>query len=238
MEESQHIIQVGYNEQEEENSETDILGTLHELIARLAACNDFVKEEEHMSAIQCRNRKNVHERQNNAQESGHHPESVPIPHRREQAAQGSETTQTLGTFLGEDILHIAYIARQYIPTILDTRRETLEEAVADMGNLVILENRMIIEAKLHTVLGRLQHDIVLQCIARRLEIGYLSCQCLHAVLMRRGRGENIIDASQFQLEFIERIHLLAIQSENLITLAKPSLLAGESFITLSICNGR
>ncbi len=66
VEESQHIIQVGYNEQEEENSETDILGTLHELIARLAACNDFIKEEEHMSAIQCRNRKNVHERQNNA----------------------------------------------------------------------------------------------------------------------------------------------------------------------------
>ena len=67
VEESQHIIQVGYNEQEEENCETDILGTLHELIARLAACNDLVKEEEHMSTIQGWNRKNVHERQNNAQ---------------------------------------------------------------------------------------------------------------------------------------------------------------------------
>ena len=88
VEESQHIIQVGYYEQEEENSETDILGTLHELIARLATCNDLVKEEEHMSTIQCRNRKNVHECQNNAQESGHHPEGVPIPHRREETAQG------------------------------------------------------------------------------------------------------------------------------------------------------
>ena len=69
VEESQHIIQVGYNEQEEENSETDILGTLHELIARLATCNDLVKEEEYMSTIQGRNRQNVHKRQNNVQES-------------------------------------------------------------------------------------------------------------------------------------------------------------------------
>ena len=69
-EESQNIVQVGYHQQQDENTETYILGTFHELIARLAASNHLVKEEEHMTTIQCRNRQDVHKRQNNAQECG------------------------------------------------------------------------------------------------------------------------------------------------------------------------
>lgn len=68
-EESQYIVQIGNDKQKNQDAEANILSTLHELIARLAACNDFIKEEEHMSTIQCRNRKNVHERQDNAQEA-------------------------------------------------------------------------------------------------------------------------------------------------------------------------
>ena len=55
-EESQNIVQVGYHQQQDENTKTYILGTFHELIAWLAACNHLVKEEEHMTTIQCRNR--------------------------------------------------------------------------------------------------------------------------------------------------------------------------------------
>jgi hypothetical protein len=78
---------------------------------------------------------------------------MPIPHRREETAQGSETAQTLGALLGEYIFHIAYIARQHIPAILHTSWETLEEAITDMGYLVIEHHRMIVEAELHTLIA-------------------------------------------------------------------------------------
>ena len=174
-EESQNIVQVGYHQQQDENTETYILGTFHELIAWLATSNHLVKEEEHMTTIQCRNRQDVHKRQNNAQECGHHPESMPIPHRREQAAQSSETAQTLGSFLGEHILHITYVASQDVPAILDTGRETLEETITDMGYLVIEHYRMIVEAKLHILLICQQQDIVFQGIARSLHILNAGC---------------------------------------------------------------
>ena len=92
-----------------------------------------------MTTIQCWNRQDVHKRQNDAQECGHHPESVPIPHRREQAAQGSETTQTLGSFLGEHILHIAYVASQDIPAILETGSVSLSILALVTVTLEIVE---------------------------------------------------------------------------------------------------
>ena len=66
-EESQNIVQIGYNQQQDENTETYILGTLHELITWLTTSNYLVKEEEHVTTIQCRNRQDVHKRQNDAQ---------------------------------------------------------------------------------------------------------------------------------------------------------------------------
>lgn len=152
-EESQYIVQIRHNKQQQEDCESHVLCTLHELIARLTTCNYLVEEEEYMTAIQCRNRQDIHECQDNAQECCHHPEGVPIPHRREETAQGSETAQTLGTLLGEYIFHIAYIARKHIPAILHTSRETLEEAITDMGYLVIEHHRMIVEAELHTLIA-------------------------------------------------------------------------------------
>ncbi len=64
-------------------------------------------------------------------------------------------TQTLGTFLREDILHIAHITGQDIPAVFDAGRETLEETIVDMSNLIIEHDRMIVETKLHTLFGRL-----------------------------------------------------------------------------------
>ena len=83
---------------------------------------------------------------------------MPIPYRWEETAQRTETTQTLGTFLREDILHIAHITGQDIPAIFDAGRETLEETIVDMSNLIIEHDRMIVETKLHTLFGRLQEN--------------------------------------------------------------------------------
>ena len=79
-EESQNIVQVGYHQQQDENTETYILGTLHKLITRLSACDNLIKQEEDMTSIQCRNRQDVHECQDDTQECCHHPEGMPIPH--------------------------------------------------------------------------------------------------------------------------------------------------------------
>lgn len=183
-EESQYIVQVGNDKQKNQNAETNILSTLHELIARFATCDNLIEKEEHMSTIKSRDRKNVHEGKNNAQERCHKPECMPIPYRWEETAQRTETTQTLGTFLREDILHIAHITGQDIPAVFDAGRETLEEAIVDMSNLIIEQDRMIVETKLHTLFGRLQENTRLDGIARSLEISNLSCKCSGTILRR------------------------------------------------------
>ena len=88
---SQDIIQIRHYQQQNQDTETDKLGTLHELIAWLATGNDLIQQEEDMTAIQCRNRQDVHKRQDDAQEGCHHPERMPVPHRWEQTAQCAET---------------------------------------------------------------------------------------------------------------------------------------------------
>lgn len=95
-EESQYIVQIGNDKQKNQYAETNILSTLHELIARFATCDNLIEKEEHMSTIKSRDRKNVHEGKNNAQERCHKPECMPIPYRWEETAQRTEATQTLG----------------------------------------------------------------------------------------------------------------------------------------------
>ena len=70
-EESQYIVQVGNDKQKNQYAETNILSTLHELIARFATCDNLIEKEEHMSTIKSRDRKNVHEGKNDTQERCH-----------------------------------------------------------------------------------------------------------------------------------------------------------------------
>ena len=65
-----------------------------------------------MSAIQCRNRQNIHEGEDNRKECCHVPELMPIPCSREDASDSSEATQLLGAFFREEIFHLSYIAFQ------------------------------------------------------------------------------------------------------------------------------
>ena len=51
---SQDIIQIRHYQQQNQDTETDKLGTLHELIAWLATGNNLIQQEEDMTAIQCR----------------------------------------------------------------------------------------------------------------------------------------------------------------------------------------
>ena len=49
--EEQYIVQVGNDKQKNQYAETNILSTLHELIARFATCDNLIEKEEHMSTI-------------------------------------------------------------------------------------------------------------------------------------------------------------------------------------------
>lgn len=145
---------------------------------------------------------------------------MPIPHRREQTAQGTKTAQALGSLLGEHILHVAHITSQYVPSILDTGRETLEEAEADVGHLVIHHHGMIEETKLHALLARLEQGGGLHRIARSLLVFNIRSQSLQTILVGSSRGQHVVYTAQLQLEVVEGIHLLAIDGQNLVALGQ------------------
>ena len=99
-----------------------------------------------MSAIECGDGQDVHEGKDDAQEGCHQPESMPVPHGWEEASQCAKTTQALGSLLGEDVFHVAHIARQHIPAILDAGREALEESVTDVSHLIVAYNIVVDES--------------------------------------------------------------------------------------------
>ena len=135
--ESQHVIKISPYQQCEKQYHSYNLSILKELVARLAASDDFVKQEQYVSAIQSRNRKYVHERKNNRKECGHLPETLPVPHFREYASDSTEATYALGSFFSKYILHIVYVAFQSIDTQFYTGRERSEKAVILNSHLII-----------------------------------------------------------------------------------------------------
>ena len=70
-EESQDIVEVSIDHQGEEDDHADDLYTLHELVARLAACNHFEQEEHQVTSIQSWDGEDVHEGKHDGDEGGH-----------------------------------------------------------------------------------------------------------------------------------------------------------------------
>ena len=50
----QHVVQVGDDHQQDEDGEADVFGAYHEFLAGRSAGDDFVEQEYHVSAVQCR----------------------------------------------------------------------------------------------------------------------------------------------------------------------------------------
>ncbi len=65
-----------------------------------------------MSAVQCGDGQNIHKGKDDGEECRHVPELVRVPRGGENTADGSETSELLGSFLGEEIFHLAYVAFQ------------------------------------------------------------------------------------------------------------------------------
>ena len=60
-EEPQYVIEVCPDQQAEQKHHTGHLSVLHKLVTRFTTGYHLVEEEEHVSAVQCGDRKNVHE---------------------------------------------------------------------------------------------------------------------------------------------------------------------------------
>ena len=92
-EESQYIIEVSPNQKAEQQNHPRHLCVFHKFITRFATGNDFIEQEQDVSAVQRRNRQNIHKSKDDRQECRHIPELMPIPGCREDASDGSETAQ-------------------------------------------------------------------------------------------------------------------------------------------------
>ena len=75
----QHIVEVGEYHEEEEDGHPDILRTEEELVARFAACDNLVKQEQDMSAVKGWDREDIHEGEDEGEEGCHLPEQHPVP---------------------------------------------------------------------------------------------------------------------------------------------------------------
>ena len=89
-----------------------------------------------MTTVQGGDGQDVHEGEDDREESRHLPEHVPVPHRREQASDGSEAAQRLGTLGGEDVLQVVDIGGKDVESVLDTCGDALEEAVLAGDGLI------------------------------------------------------------------------------------------------------
>ena len=128
-EEPQNIIEIRPYKKTEEQDHTGHLGILHKLVARFAAGFHLVEEEEHVSAVQCGDRKNVHEGKDDGKEGGHVPELVPVPRSRENASDSAEAAQLFGSFFREEIFHVADVSFQCLHTQRYACGERFKECV-------------------------------------------------------------------------------------------------------------
>ena len=82
-----------------------------------------------MSAIQCRDRKDVHESKDNGEEGSHVPELMPVPRCGEDASDSTETAQLLRSFFREEVFHVADVSFQCLHTQRNTCGEGFKKCV-------------------------------------------------------------------------------------------------------------
>ncbi len=137
---AEDVVEIGHHHEQDEKRETGVFGANHKRFAGFAAGDDFVKEEEHMPAVECRDGEDVHEGEDDAEEGRHEPEDVPVPNRWEEAADGSEATELLGSVCRKEVAHVAHIALEHVHAVGCARRKTLEESVCYMRLSVAGQN--------------------------------------------------------------------------------------------------
>ena len=89
-----------------------------------------------MTTVQSGDGQDVHEGEDDAEECRHLPEHVPVPHGWEQASDGSEAAQRLGSFGGEDVFQVVNIRGEHVESVLDAGGDALQESILAGDGLV------------------------------------------------------------------------------------------------------
>ena len=139
-EEANDVVEICVYHQTEEDNHAGVLCILHELVAGLATGNHFEEQEHKVTSIEGWDREDVHEGENDGDEGCHHPETIPVPLCREEATYSTEAAERGGTLLREDILEVADIALQRVPTIGNAGRNRGEEPVFLDGGCIGIGN--------------------------------------------------------------------------------------------------
>ena len=58
---AQDVVKIGNDHEQDEDAETNVLGVEKELLRRLAPRNHLVDEEENVASVECGDRQDVHE---------------------------------------------------------------------------------------------------------------------------------------------------------------------------------
>src|SRR5258707_11056176 len=146
---------IGHQAEEEDHAHH--LRVFDEFVAGFAAGDHFDEGEEGVTAVEGRNRQNVHECEEDAKDAGEHPEALPVPDRGKDAGNADDAAERI---LGFDLLgrkkkfEVANIIGQCFDGLVDTRRDGLEEGIGDVGVTeeavrgLILETRSAIMFKI------------------------------------------------------------------------------------------
>ena len=94
-----------------------------------------------MTAVQCRNRKNIHKRKSKTDKRSNHPELIPAPRVREHISDSTETTKTLCSLTGKYIFHLAHIRNQFVDTDFNTTWNRLPQIIFNRLSLIQIRNR-------------------------------------------------------------------------------------------------
>src|SRR6056297_710493 len=92
------IVSIGVYEDSQKNEHTGYLCIFKEFITGLLPAQDLVEQEHHVSSVEGRNRQHVDNGQDDRQESGQIPESIPIPYAREYLSNGDKPAHFLICF--------------------------------------------------------------------------------------------------------------------------------------------
>ena len=168
-----------------------------------------------MTAIKCRDRQNVHEGEDDAQEGRHRPEHVPVPVRREETADSPEASDALRTVSRSEVTEVADIAAQHVPAMLDSGREALEEAIFLLHRFVIGGKRRLKNTQFEV--GCQHHLHSIELLHALVLYGQDHRAGRQRILVRILHGHDIIEHAHLIVHVAPCLNLLAIDRSDEVT---------------------
>ena len=111
------VIVEGEDHEREQEVHADGLGDFKEAVGGFATRDDFVEQEEDMTAVERWDGEDVHKGEHERDEGGELPEALPVPRLGEEVSYRAKRTDTACSFFGEKVFQIAHITHEDITTM-------------------------------------------------------------------------------------------------------------------------